>query len=113
MFENDLNEFTAVQKRNHLFYRLRKDIRERLQMMINMSITRDRFATLTQCIKNSQISKADSENKPRSDRDLSSESHSKSTEQLTRKTNLEVIETQVPNLIRSRRNSAAVEMTRC
>ena len=29
MLENDLNEFIVVQKRDHLFYRLRKDIKER------------------------------------------------------------------------------------
>ena len=81
MFENDLNEFIAVQKRNHFFYRLKKDIKKRLQMMTNMSITRDRFAALTQRIKSSQISKVDSENKSRSDRDLNFESCSKSTRQ--------------------------------
>ena len=85
MFKNDLNEFIAVQKRDHLLYRLRKDIKERLQMMTNMSITRDRLAALTQHIKNSQISKADSRNKSRNDRDSSSESHSKSTEQRSRR----------------------------
>ena len=30
MFENDLNEFIAVQKKDHFFYRLKKDIREKL-----------------------------------------------------------------------------------
>ena len=39
MFEDDLNEFTVVQKKNHLLYRLRKDIKKRFQMMTNMSIT--------------------------------------------------------------------------
>ena len=28
MFENDLNEFIAVQKRNHFFYQLKKDIKK-------------------------------------------------------------------------------------
>ena len=50
-----------------------------------MSITRDRLATLTQRIKNSQISKTDSKNKSRSDRDLNFESHSKSTDQRSRR----------------------------
>ena len=85
MFEDDLNKFIAVQKRDHFFYRLRKDIKEKLQMITNMSITRDRLATLTQRIKSSQISKADSKNKLRNDRDLNSESHSKSTEQRSRR----------------------------
>ena len=30
MLENNLDEFIVVQKRDHLLYRLRKDIRERL-----------------------------------------------------------------------------------
>ena len=81
MFENDLDEFIAVQKKNHLFYCLRKDIRKRLQMMTNMSITRNRLATLTQRIKDLQILKVDSRNKSRNDRDLNFELHSKSTEQ--------------------------------
>ena len=29
MLENDLNEFIAVQKRDHLFYCLRKDIKKK------------------------------------------------------------------------------------
>ena len=85
MFENDLNEFIVVQKRNHLFYRLRKDIKKRLQMITNMSITRDRLAMLTQRIKSSQISKADSKNKSRSDRNLNFEFHLKSTKQRSRR----------------------------
>ena len=85
MLENDLDEFIVVQKKDHLFYCLRKDIRKRLQMMINMSITRNRLATLTQRIKNSQISKIDSKNKFQSDRDSSSELHLKSTKQRSRR----------------------------
>ena len=49
--------------------------------MTNMLITQDRLAALAQRIKNSQISKIDSRNKFRNNRDLSFESHSKSTEQ--------------------------------
>ena len=85
MLENDLNEFTAVQKKNHLLYRLKKDIKKRFQMMTNMPITRNRFAALTQRIKNSQVSKTDSENKPRNDQDSNFESHSKSTNQRSRR----------------------------
>ena len=85
MLEDDLDKFIAVQKRDHLLYRLKKDIKERLQMMTNMSIMRNRLAALTQRIKNSQISKTDSRNKSRSDRDSSSESHSKSTKQRSRR----------------------------
>ena len=46
-----------------------------------MSITRNRFTTLTQRIKGSQISKIDSRNKSQSDRGSSFEFYSKSTEQ--------------------------------
>ena len=38
MFENDLNKFIVIQKKNHLLYRLRKNIRKKLQIMMNMSI---------------------------------------------------------------------------
>ena len=51
MFENDLNEFIAVQKKNHLLYRLKKNIKEKFQMMMNMSIIRNRLAALTQRIE--------------------------------------------------------------
>ena len=53
--------------------------------MTNMSITRDRLAALTQRIKNSQISKINLRNKFQSDRNLSFESHSKSTKQRNRR----------------------------
>ena len=85
MFENDLDEFIVVQKRNHLFYRLKKDIKEKLQMMTNISIMRNRLATLTQRIKDSQILKIDSKNKFRSDRDLNFKFHLKSTKQRSRR----------------------------
>ena len=52
--------------------------------MTNILITRDRLAALTQRMKDSQISKVDSKNKSRSDRDSSFEFHSKSTEQRSR-----------------------------
>ena len=52
--------------------------------MINISIMQNRLAALTQRIKNSQISKADSKNKSRNDRDLNSKFYSKSTKQRSR-----------------------------
>ena len=52
---------------------------------MNMLITRNRLAALTQRIKSSQISKADSKNKFRNDRDLSFKFHSKSTKQRNRR----------------------------
>ena len=63
MLENDLNKFIVVQKKNHLLYYLRKNIKEKLQIMTNMSIIRNQFAALTQRIKNSQIFKIDFKNK--------------------------------------------------
>ena len=85
MLENDLNKFIAIQKRNHFFYRLKKDIKKRFQMMTNISITQDRLAMLTQRIKSSQILKIDSENKSRNDRDSNFEFHSKLTRQRSRR----------------------------
>ena len=106
MFEDDLDEFTAVQKRNHLLYRLKKDIKKKLQMMTNMSITRDRLATLAQRIKSSQISKVNSKNKSRSDRDSSSRLHSKSTEQRSRRNDTMLDQTnQTNNSIDENRNN--------
>ena len=63
MFENDLNEFTVVQKKNYFLYRLKKNIRKKLQMITNMLIIRNQFAALIQRIKNSQIFKINSRNK--------------------------------------------------
>ena len=51
MLENDLDEFIVVQKKNHLLYYLKKNIKKKLQMMTNMSIIRNRFAVLTQRIE--------------------------------------------------------------
>ena len=85
MFENDLNEFIAVQKKNHLLYRLRKNIKKKFQMMTNMSIIRNRFTTLIQRIKNSQTFKIDFENKSQSDRNSNSKFRSKSTKQRDRR----------------------------
>ena len=45
-------------------------------MMTNISITRNRFTTLTQRIKSSQISKIDSKNKFQNDRDSNFKCHS-------------------------------------
>ena len=54
-------------------------------MMMNMSITRDRLATLTQRIKSSQTLKTDSKNKSRNDQNLNFEFHSKFTRQRSRR----------------------------
>ena len=48
--------------------------------MTNMSIIRNRLATLTPCIKDLQISIIDSKNKFQNDRNSSFEFRSKSTE---------------------------------
>ena len=85
MLENDLDEFTAVQKKNHLLYRLKKNIKKKLQMMTNISIIRDRLATLTQRIEDSQTFKIDSKNKFQNDRNLSSKFRLKSTRQRDRR----------------------------
>ena len=111
MFENDLDEFIAVQKRDHLLYRLRKDIKERLQIMTNISITRNRLAALAQRIKNSQISKIDSRNKSRNDRNSSFELHSKSTEQRSRRNDTKLDQTnQTDNSIDKNRNDEIAKL---
>ena len=74
-------------------------------MMTNISITRDRLATLTQYIKNSQILKADSRNKSRSDRDLNFELRLKSTKQRSHQNDtMSSQANQTDNLINEDRN---------
>ena len=88
MLENDLNEFITVQKRDHLLYCLRKDIRKKFQIMTNMSIMQDCLAALAQHIKSLQTSKIDSKNKSRNNRDSNFEFRSKSTEQRSRQNDI-------------------------
>ena len=52
---------------------------------MNMSIIRNRFATLTQRIKNLQTFKIDSKNKFQNDRDLNSRFYLKLTKQRDRR----------------------------
>ena len=76
-----------------------------------MLITRDRLAALTQCIKSSQTSKTDSKNKFRNDRDLSFESHSKSTEQRNHRNDTIFDQTdQADNLIDEDRNDEIAKL---
>ena len=111
MLEDDLNEFIVVQKKDHFLYRLKKDIRKRLQMMMNMSITRDRLATLIQHIKDSQASKIDLRNKLRNDRNSSFESRSKSTKQRNHRGNTMSNRTdQTDNSISENRNDEIVRL---
>ena len=60
-------------------------MQKRLQIMTNMFITRDRLATLTQRINNSQVLKIDSRNKFQNNRDLNFKLRSKSTKQRNRR----------------------------
>ena len=111
MLENDLNEFIAVQKKNHLLYRLRKNIKEKLQIMTNMSITRNRLAMLTQRIKSSQTFKIDFENKLQNNRNLNSKSRLKSTRQRGRKNDTATNRTnQINNLISESRSDEIVKL---
>ena len=66
----DFDEFTSIQRRNHLFNQLRKKIKKKFYIMINMLTTRDTFTTLTQCIKSSQFFKSDQKNKIHNDRNF-------------------------------------------
>ena len=38
MFENDLNEFIAVQKKTYFLYYLRKNIKKRFEIIMNILI---------------------------------------------------------------------------
>ena len=111
MLENDLNEFIIVQKKDHFLYCLTKDIKERFQMMTNMSITQNRLAALAQHIKSSQISKVDSKNKFRNDRNSSFESRSKSTKQRSHQSDMMSNRTnQTDNSINKDRNDEIVKL---
>ena len=66
----DLDEFILIQQKYHLFNRLRKKIKKKLIVIMNMSTIRDAFATLTQRIKNLQFFKNDQKNKIYNDRDF-------------------------------------------
>ena len=78
----DLDKFTSIQQRNHLFNRLKKKIKKKFNVVINMSTTRDAFATLTQRIKNSQLFKNDQRNKIHNDRNFLNESDFNSRKRL-------------------------------
>ena len=76
-----------------------------------MSITRDHLAALTQRIKNLQISKVDSRNKSRNDRNLSFESHSKSTEQRSCRNDMMLDQTdQISNSIDENQNDEIAKL---
>ena len=79
--------------------------------MTNMLITRNRFAALTQRIKDLQISKTDSKNKFQNDRNSSFELHSKSTRQRSRQDDTMLNRTnQTDNLIDENRNDEIVRL---
>ena len=70
----NFNEFTSIEQKNCLFNRLRKKIRKKFNVVINMLMTRDAFATLTQRIKSLQLFKYDQKNKIHNDRNFLNES---------------------------------------
>ena len=79
--------------------------------MTNMSITQDRLTTLTQRIKDLQISKADLENKFRIDRDLSFEFRSKSIRQRSRRSDTTSSRAnQTVNTINKYRNNEMIKL---
>ena len=59
----NFDEFTSIQQKNHFFNRLKKKIKKKFNVVINMLTTRDAFTTLTQRIKSSQLFKNDQKNK--------------------------------------------------
>ena len=70
----NLDEFTSIQQKNHLFNRLKKKIREKLNIMIDMLTTYNAFATLTQRIKSSKFFKNNQRNKAHNDQSFLNES---------------------------------------
>ena len=88
-----------------------ENIRERFQMMTNMSIIRDRLAALTQRIKSSQVKKIDSKNKFQSDRNLNFELCLKSTKQRSRRNDTTSNRlNQTSNLINKNRSNEIVKL---
>ena len=78
----DFDKFTSIQQRNHLLNRLKKKIKEKFNVVINMLTTRNAFATLTQRIKSLQFSKNDQKNKIYNDRNFLNESDFNSRKKL-------------------------------
>ena len=66
-------------------YYLRKNIKEKLQMIINMLIIQNQFATLTQRIKSSQTLKINFENKFQNNRNSNLKFYLKLTRQRDRR----------------------------
>ena len=63
----DFDKFTSIQQRNHLLNRLKKKIKKKFNVIINMLTIRDAFATLMQRIKSLQFFKNDQKNKIHND----------------------------------------------
>ena len=79
--------------------------------MTNMLITQDRLVTLIQCIKSSKITKTDSRNRFRNNRDLSFEFRSKSTKQRSHRDNTMSNRTdQTDNSISENRNDEIIKL---
>ena len=80
-------------------------------MMINILITRNRLAALTQRKKNSQISKVDSKNKSRNNQDSSFEFRSKSMKQRSHRNDMMSSRTnQTDNSINANRNEKITKL---
>ena len=54
----NLDKFTSIQQKNIFFNRLRKKIKEKFNVIIDILTTRDAFATLMQRIKSLQFFKS-------------------------------------------------------
>ena len=78
----DLDKFTSIQQRNHLFNQLKKKIKEKFNVVIIMLTTYDAFATLTQRIKSSQFFKNNQRNKIYNNRNFLNESDFNSRKRL-------------------------------
>ena len=73
--KNNLDEFTSIQQKNHFFNQLKKKIKKKFNIVINILMIRNAFATLMQRIKSLQFFKNNQKNKIHNDQNFLSESN--------------------------------------
>jgi hypothetical protein len=74
ILEADLDEFSSIQQRDHLLNRLRKDVREKLNAVADMPITRETLVALAQRYEGPQPLRTDLGNRIQGDRGPNSSS---------------------------------------
>ena len=66
----NFDKFISIQQKDYLFNRLKKKMKKKFNIIINILMTRDVFVMLTQHIKNSQLFKNNQKNKIHNNRDF-------------------------------------------